>query len=29
MLKKENELRVDVEELVSVKKIDVKHGRDI
>ena len=29
MLKKENELRVDVEELVSVKKIDVKYGRNI
>ena len=29
MLKKENRLRVEMEELVSVKKIDVKYGRNI
>ena len=29
MLKEENGLRVEMEELVSVKKIDVKSGRNI
>ena len=29
MLKEENELKVEVEELVLVKKIDVKYGRNI
>ena len=29
MLKEENELRVEMEELVSVKKIKVKYGRNI
>ena len=29
MLKEENGLRVEMEELVSVKKIDVKYGRNI
>ena len=29
MLKEENEFRVEMEELVSVKKIDAKYGRDI
>ena len=29
MVKKENELRVKMEELVSVKKINVKYGRNI
>ena len=28
MLKEENGLRVEMEELVSVKKIDVKYGAD-
>ena len=29
MLKEENELRVEMEELVSVKKINVKYRRNI
>ena len=29
MLKEENGLKVEMEELVSVKKIDVKYGRNI
>ena len=29
MLKEENGLRVEMEELVSVKKIDVKYGRNV
>ena len=29
MLKKENGLRVEMEELVPIKKIDVKYGRNI
>ena len=29
MLKEENRLRVEMEELLSVKKINVKYGRNI
>ena len=29
MLKEESRLKVEMEELVSVKKIDVKYGRNI
>ena len=29
MLKEENELKVEIKELVSVKNIDVKYGRNI
>ena len=29
MLKEENGLRLEIEELISVKKIDIKYGRNI
>ena len=29
MLKEENALRLEIEDLVSVKKIDIKYGRNI